>query len=222
MNRLIVSAEGITRAYHNGVVALDNINLQIEKGEFLVILGPTGSGKTTLLNIIGGMDRPTTGKVFVDGTELSRVRNLSQFRAEKVGFVFQLHNLIPTLNAAENIQLPMCALKMASRKRKRRALELLEMVGLKNRVSHTPPMLSGGERQRVAIARALANNPCLVIGDEPTGTLDPETGREIIALMQDLNRTVGTTLVVTTHDPGVASKADRIVRLERGSISNYN
>lgn len=220
MNRVMVQTEGLTKTYLKGrIVALEEVNLWVEKGEFVSILGPSGSGKTTLLNIIGALDNPTRGKVFVEGVELSMVTNLNRFRAEKVGFIFQLHNLIPTLNAYENVQLPMYAIKVDSKQRRQRTVELLEAVGLKDRLYHTPAMLSGGERQRVAIARALANNPPLILGDEPTGTLDAAIGEEIIELMFQLNRKAGSTLIIVTHDLKVARKANRVIYLNNGRIS---
>jgi putative ABC transport system ATP-binding protein len=220
MNRVMVQTEGLTKTYLKGrIVALEEVNLWVEKGEFVSILGPSGSGKTTLLNMIGALDNSTRGKVFVEGVDLSRVTNLNRFRAEKVGFIFQLHNLIPTLNAYENVQLPMYAIKINSKQRRQRAVELLEAVGLKDRLYHTPAMLSGGERQRVAIARALANNPPLILGDEPTGTLDTVIGEEIIELMFQLNRKAGSTLIIVTHDIKVAKKANRVIHLNNGRIS---
>lgn len=220
MNRVMVQTEGLTKTYLKGrIVALEEVNLWVEKGEFVSILGPSGSGKTTLLNMIGALDNPTRGKVFVEGVELSMVTNLNRFRAEKVGFIFQLHNLIPTLNAYENVQLPMYAIKVDSKRRRQRAVELLEAVGLKDRLYHTPAMLSGGERQRVAIARALANNPPLILGDEPTGTLDAAVGEEIIELMVQLNKKAGSTLIIVTHDIKVAEKANRVIHLNNGRIS---
>jgi ABC-type lipoprotein export system ATPase subunit len=220
VNRVMVQTEGLTKTYLKGrIVALEEVNLWVEKGEFVSILGPSGSGKTTLLNIIGALDNPTRGKAFVEGVDLSRVTNLNRFRAEKVGFIFQLHNLIPTLNAYENVQLPMYAIKVDSKQRRQRAMELLEAVGLKDRLYHTPAMLSGGERQRVAIARALANNPPLILGDEPTGTLDAAVGEEIIELMVQLNRNAGSTLIIVTHDIKVAEKANRVIHLNNGRIS---
>ena len=220
MNRVMVQTEGLTKTYLKGrIVALEEVNLWVEKGEFVSILGSSGSGKTTLLNMIGALDNPTRGKVFVEGVELSMVTNLNRFRAEKMGFIFQLHNLIPTLNAYENVQLPMYAIKVDSKQRRQRAVELLEAVGLKDRLYHTPAMLSGGERQRVAIARALANNPPLILGDEPTGTLDAAIGEEIIELMFQLNRKAGSTLIIVTHDIKVARKANRVIYLNNGRIS---
>lgn len=220
MNRVMVQTEGLTKTYLKGkITALEEVNLWVEEGEFVSILGPSGSGKTTLLNMIGALDNPTRGKVFVEGVDLSKVTNLNRFRAEKVGFIFQLYNLIPTLDAYENVQLPMYVIKMNSKQRKQRAVEMLEAVGLKDRLYHTPAMLSGGERQRVAIARALANNPPLILGDEPTGTLDAAIGEEIIELMFQLNRKAGSTLIIVTHDIKVAKKANRIIHLNDGRIS---
>jgi ABC-type lipoprotein export system ATPase subunit len=220
MNRVMVQTEGLTKTYLKGkITALEEVNLWVEEGEFVSILGPSGSGKTTLLNMIGALDNPTRGKVFVEGVDLSKVTNLNRFMAEKVGFIFQLHNLIPTLNAYENVQLPMYAIKMNSKQRRQRAMEMLEVVGLKDRLYHTPAMLSGGERQRVAIARALANNPPLILGDEPTGTLDAAIGEEIVELMFQLNRKAGSTLIIVTHDIKVAKKANRVIHLNNGRIS---
>lgn len=220
MNRAMVQTEGLTKTYLKGkITALKEVDLWVEEGEFVSILGPSGSGKTTLLNMIGALDNPTRGKVFVEGVDLSKVTNLNHFRAEKVGFIFQLHNLIPTLNAYENVQLPMYVVKMNSKQRKQRAMEMLEVVGLKDRLYHTPAMLSGGERQRVAIARALANTPPLILGDEPTGTLDAAIGEEIVELMFQLNRKAGSTLIIVTHDLKVAKKANRVIHLNNGRIS---
>ena len=217
MNRAMVQTEGLSKTYLNGkIIALEDVNLTVDKGEFVSILGPSGSGKTTLLNMIGALDSPTRGKVFVEGEDLSSVAKLNRFRAERVGFVFQLHSLIPTLNAYENVQIPMYAIKTSSKQRKQKARELLEAVGLKDRLYHLPAMLSGGERQRVAIARALANSPPLMLCDEPTGTLDAEIGEEIIQLMLELNSQAGTTLIIVTHDLGVARRADRVIYLNNG------
>lgn len=220
MSRAIVQAEGLGKSYlHGRIIALEDVNLCVEEGEFLAILGPSGSGKTTLLSLIGALDKPTQGRVLVDGVDLARVKSLRRFRAERVGIVFQLHNLIPTLNAWENVQLPMYSLKLSPKERRQRALELLERVGLKDRVCHTPSMLSGGERQRVAIARALANSPQLILADEPTGTLELERGQEVIDLMCGLNQERGVTLILVTHDPNVAKAARRTVYLTGGRVA---
>lgn len=219
MNKTMVQIIDLTKAFEGGrLVALDQVNLTIEEGEFISIMGPSGSGKTTLLNMIGALDTPTQGKVLIDGIDLQMVKDLAQFRARKVGFIFQLHNLIPTLNALENVQVPMCELKMTSRERRQKALELLESVGLKERINQVPPKLSGGERQRVAIARALANNPRMVLADEPTGNLDSQTGAQIIRLMRQLNQSYGITVIIITHDPNVAGATDRVIQIIDGRV----
>ncbi len=219
MSKVMVQTENLTKTFENGhIVALDEVNLVVEEGEFISIMGPSGSGKTTLLNMIGALDKPTNGRVIVDGIDLSKVKSLDRFRSQKVGFIFQLHNLIPTLKAWENVQIPLCELKMTSKERRRRAVELLESVSLKERINQVPPKLSGGERQRVAIARALANNPSLVLADEPTGTIDSKASAEVIELMHQLNRTLNTTFIIVTHDPSVAKSADRIVHIIDGRL----
>lgn len=221
MSKILVHTERLSKTYHRGkITALEEINLHVAEGEFVSIAGQSGSGKTTLLNILGALDNPTQGKVFINGSDLSKVKNMNYFRAEKVGFIFQLHNLIPTLSAYVNVQLPMLAVKMGSGQRKLRAKEILEAVGLKGKINHTPDMLSGGERQRVAIARALANKPPLVLGDEPTGNLDAATGEEITRLMFDLNRQLGTTFIIATHDKKIVKKTDRTIYLDNGRIAD--
>ncbi|MDY6835094.1 MAG: ABC transporter ATP-binding protein [Chloroflexota bacterium] len=221
MNKAIVEIGALGKTYPKGdVEALKYVNLVVEEGEFLSILGPSGSGKTTLLNMIGALDKPTRGKIVVGGVDLIEVKNLDCFRSKKVGFVFQLHNLVPTLSAWENVQLPMYALKMNARQRKQKAIELLDLVRLGDRINHTASMLSGGERQRVALARALANDPCLVLADEPTGTLDPDTGEKIIEMMHTLNRSYKMTFIVVTHDQLVAKSANRIVYLVNGIMDD--
>jgi len=219
VNRAMVQMEGLTRTYQSGkVIALDGVSMAVDRGEFCVILGHSGSGKTTLLNMIGALDRPTDGRVLVDNVDLSKVRNLSRFRAEKVGFVFQMYNLIPSLDASHNVQVPMYGIRTTPNQRRERAMELLNLVGLKDRANHHPAMLSGGERQRVAIARALANHPPLVLVDEPTGNLDLRTGEQIIELLHGLSKKSGATVVVVTHDPRVASIADKTVHISKGRI----
>lgn len=219
MNKAMVQMEGLTKTYHRGkVTALDGVSMAVDRGEFCVILGHSGSGKTTLLNMIGALDRPTDGRVLVDNADLSKVRNLSRFRAEKVGFVFQMYNLISSLDASHNVQVPMYGIRTTPNQRRERAMELLNLVGLKDRANHHPAMLSGGERQRVAIARALANHPPLVLVDEPTGNLDLRTGEQIIELLHGLSKKSGATVVVVTHDPRVAGIADRTVHISKGRI----
>jgi len=220
MSNSLVKTERLTKIYAKGkVTALSDIDLTVDQGEFISILGPSGSGKTTLLNIIGALDTPTSGKVTVDGLDLSEVTNLNRFRAQKVGFVFQLYNLIPSLNAFENVQLPMFAIGTNAKERKQRATELLEAMDLKDRMQHTPNMLSGGERQRVVIARALANRPSLILGDEPTGTLGPKQKAGMMDPFCRLNVEQGITLILVTHDLTVANRAQRIINLVDGNIN---
>ena len=218
----IVETRGLTKIYGDGaeVRALDGVDLTISDGEMVAVMGPSGSGKSTLLNMLGGLDRPTGGQVLIDGQDLASVRNLDRFRAQTVGFVFQLHNLLPTLTASENVEVPMRGQAIRRRARRARAKELLALVGLGDRTKHLPAQLSGGERQRVAIARALANQPRLILADEPTGNLDTTAGEEIMHLLADLNVSQGTTLIVVTHDRRVARATDRILTMRDGYISD--
>jgi ABC-type lipoprotein export system ATPase subunit len=216
-----VETRELTRFYGSGaseVRALDGVNLCLAPGELVTVMGPSGSGKSTLLNMIGALDLPTGGQVFVNGQDLATIRNKDTFRARTVGFVFQLHNLIPTLTARENIEVPMMGY-LGRRARRKRSKELLEQVGLDDRMNHLPNQLSGGQRQRVAVARALANNPLLVLADEPTGSLDTAAGRELMDLLRDLNRSQGTTFLVVTHDPAVARQTQRVVIMADGKIA---
>ena len=219
-NETIVETRELAKVYGDGaeVRALDGVTLRITQKEFVSVMGPSGSGKSTLLHLIGALDRPTSGQVIVAGQDLAKVKNLDRFRSQTVGFVFQLHNLIPTLTALENVEIPLYEQRISGRGRRERAQELLELVGLGERLRHLPSALSGGERQRVAIARALANKPALVLADEPTGDLDSQSGAEVIALMHELNRELGTTVIVVTHDPAVARQTERIVVLDSGRI----
>ncbi len=182
-------------------------------------MGPSGSGKSTLLNMLGALDRPTRGQVFINGQDLRRVRNLDRFRAKTVGFVFQMHNLIPTLNALENVETPLMGQVAGAGKRRKRARELLGLVGLADRMEHLPSQLSGGQRQRVAIARALANQPALILADEPTGNLDSQSGADVIALLRRLNAEL-TTIIIVTHDPSVARQTNRILVMRDGKVSD--
>jgi len=220
MAEYIVETKDLVKIYGDGdqVRALDGANVCIERGEFVAVMGPSGSGKSTLLNMLGALDRPTEGKVFVNGQDMSAVRDLDTFRARTVGFVFQLHNLIPTLNARENVEVPMMGQPGGRAARRKRSIELLERVGLADRMSHLPNQLSGGQRQRVAIARALANEPALVLADEPTGNLDSQSGIEIIALMHQLNVELGMTFVIVTHDLTVARQTQRVLVMQDGRI----
>lgn len=202
------------------VHALKDVNLKINNKEFVAIKGPSGSGKSTLLHIIGCLDRPSSGKMFLDNTDVSKLNDveLARLRGEKIGFVFQFFNLYPTLTAQENVELPMLILGKNKNERKRRALELLEIVGLEKRAEHLPSQLSGGERQRVAIARALANNPPLILADEPTGNLDSKSGKEIMKLFTELYEREEKTIVVVTHDSRIAKHTERIIYLKDGKI----
>lgn len=217
MSKVIVM-KSLVKTFEEGrVIALDNVNLDIEKGEFIAIMGPSGSGKSTLLNMIGALDSPTSGSVIVDGVNLSEVRSLDEVRAKKIGFVFQLHNLLPVLTARENIEIPMFGLGFSNKERVRKSEELLKMVALDDRSDFLPNKLSGGERQKVAIARALTNNPKIVLADEPTGNLDSQSGNEIAHLFQNLNKD-GQTIVLVTHDKEIASYANIVNYMRDGKI----
>ena len=221
-NPIVVETRDLTKVYGDGaqVRALDGVSLVVRKGEFVSIVGPSGSGKSTLLNVLGALDRPTSGEVMINGVPLSKVRDIDQFRSRTVGFVFQTHNLIPTLTALENVTVPMYETMLHARRRHKRARELLELVGLEKRANHLPNMLSGGERQRVAIARALANEPALILADEPTGNLDTKNTAETMKLLTELNRTRETTFIVVTHNHEVARVTQRVVTLRDGKIQS--
>jgi putative ABC transport system ATP-binding protein len=214
---MFLTTENLTKHF-GAVQAVQNVNLEIEGGEFVSIMGPSGSGKTTLLTLIGALDTPTSGEVFIEGEPLSGIKDVDAFRSKKVGFVFQFHNLIGYLTALENVEIPMHGL-MSGAERRARAIDLLKLVGLGERLYHNPSQLSGGEQQRVAVARALVNDPALVLADEPTGELDSKTSIEIIQLMKKINEKKGTTFIVVTHDPDVAKKAGKIIFLKDGTIS---
>ncbi len=219
----ILETRGLTRIYRMGrseIRALDGVDLAVERGEFLSVMGRSGSGKSTLLHILGCLDRPTSGEVLLDGVAVNQLprKALPRLRREKIGFVFQQFNLIPTLTALENVALPLRYAGVGGREQRRRAQEALEKVGLGDRLHHRPSELSGGECQRVAIARAIVNRPMLLLADEPTGELDTHTAAEIVNLLRDLNRNAGVTVVIVTHDPLVASRTDRIVYLLDGRI----
>ncbi len=226
MDKPIVQLHNVTKKYWLGKIeinALDVPSLEIERGAFIAFMGPSGSGKTTLLNIIGGLDTPTTGDVIIDGVNIARMRerDLAKFRRERMGFIFQFFNLIPTLTALENVELPMILQGNLPRKDiHERAKNLLELVGLGDRLHHKPMELSGGQQQRVAIARALANDPALILADEPTGNVDSATGMKIIQLMGWLNKTRGQTFIIVTHDPKVAAFAQKVLYIIDGKISH--
>ncbi|HLE29795.1 MAG TPA: ABC transporter ATP-binding protein [Anaerolineales bacterium] len=219
---VVIETHNLTKVYGDGagVRALDGVNLTVHVGEFVSIVGPSGSGKSTLLNLLGALDRPTSGEVIINGAPLARVRDLDHFRSQTVGFVFQTHNLIPTLTARENVEVPMYESGWSGKKRRTRAEELLQLVGLGARLNFLPNQLSGGERQRVAVARALVNHPAIILADEPTGNLDSKTTAEIMRLLSDLNHSPGTTLIVVTHNHEVARATRRIVTLRDGKIEH--
>jgi putative ABC transport system ATP-binding protein len=223
----LVSIEQVTRRFpldHNAVTALDGLTLAINPGEFLAISGPSGSGKTTLLNLIGCIDKPTSGRILIEGVDTSRLTasQTSVLRREKIGFVFQTFNLIPVFTAAENVEYPLLIQGLSNSDRRRRVAEALDNVGLSARAHHRPDLLSGGERQRVAIARAIVHRPALVLADEPTANLDTRNATQLIDLMRDLNRTLGLTFIFSTHDQRLLEHTPRIVRLTDGRIARDN
>ena len=222
-SKSLIEMQSVRKTYPMGdltVHALRGLDLTVARGEFIVLLGPSGSGKTTTLNILGGLDRPSDGRVVVDGEEIARYseRRLTSYRREKVGFIFQFFNLIPTLNALENVEFAL-ALTQSGRSLKNRAQELLTAVSLQDRADHFPSQLSGGEQQRVAIARALANHPPLLLCDEPTGNLDVDTGRQVLQALREVNQNEDATVVLVTHNTSIAPMADRVVRLHDGSVA---
>jgi putative ABC transport system ATP-binding protein len=218
----MIRAEGLSKEYRSGgqtLAVLKDIGFEIATGDLVAVVGPSGSGKTTLLGLMAGLDRPTRGRVVVDGVDLSAMDEdgLARFRAERLGFVFQSFHLIPTLTARENVQVP---LELRGEEAESRADELLRRVGLEGRGHHYPAQLSGGEQQRVALARAFSNRPRILFADEPTGNLDAETGRRVVDIMLELNRELGTTTVLVTHDLALAGKARRVIRLSDGAIAS--
>lgn len=220
---IVVKVEDVKKIYRLGKVsvpALLGVNLTFRRGEFVVVMGPSGSGKTTLLNLIGALDKPTEGKVYIDDEDLTTLDEgkLTQIRRHKIGFVFQFYNLIPVLTAFENVELPMLISGKAKKERQERARRLLEMVGLADRAEHRPDEMSGGEQQRVAIARSLANNPSIILADEPTGDLDTKTGSEVILALHDSAKIENVTVVVVTHDPVISEMADRVLEMRDGQI----
>ena len=224
-NASIISTKALTRHFVMGdqvVRALDGVDLDVAAGEFLAIMGPSGSGKSTLLYLIGGLDRPTGGELRVNNREITHLdeNDLASYRGREVGFIFQAFHLVPTMTALQNVEFPMIFSGVTPQQRHTRALTLLDRVGLGDRMAHKPVELSGGQQQRVAIARALANNPRLVLADEPTGNLDTQTGREVLSLLVTLNREEGRTIVIVTHDPSITQFATRTIHLLDGKITN--
>ena len=221
-NGSMIRSEHLNKVYRMGkieVPALRDVSLEIEEGEFLAIVGSSGSGKSTLLNMLGCLDKPTSGAVFIDGVNTASLNEneLAEIRREKIGFIFQQFNLIHSLNALENVSLPMFFAGVSSEERMKRAAELLAKVGLRERMHHKPSELSGGQQQRVAIARALSNNPEIIIGDEPTGNVDSETGNAIMGILEGLNHE-GRTVIVVTHDTEIAAHAPKVKRMKDGRL----
>lgn len=223
MNEIMIQCRGISKSYHKGstvVTPLEKLNLEVAKGEFLALMGPSGSGKTTLLNLLSGIDSPTEGSLVIGGRDIATLsrRELTKWRANHVGYIFQLYHLVPVLSAFENVELPLLLAPMSRKDRRSRVESALELVGLGDRMHHTPAELSGGQEQRVAIARALVADPDLLVADEPTGDLDREAASRILDLLRQLSRDHGKTIVMVTHDPRAAEAADRILHLEKGQL----
>jgi putative ABC transport system ATP-binding protein len=219
----LISVENVSKTYHRGSVeipVLNKINLDIGRGEFLALMGPSGSGKTTLLNLIAGIDRPTSGRIEVEGKNIANLseRALASWRARNIGFIFQLYNLIPVLTAAENVELPLLLTSLSKKKRLEHVATALSVVGLEDRMGHYPRQLSGGQEQRVAIARAIVTDPTVLVADEPTGDLDAQSAEEILDLLKRLNQEFDKTIVMVTHDPNASSHAHSVIHLEKGIL----
>jgi len=219
----LIECRGLTREYRRGenvIRPLDGLDLDVPRGDFLALMGPSGSGKTTLLNLIAGIDRPTRGTLVIDGTDLAQLgrSRLAAWRSEHVGYVFQLYNLVPVLTAYENVELPLLLHRMSAKQRHDRVAEALELVGIADRHGHYPRQLSGGQEQRVAIARAIVTDPTILVADEPTGDLDKASASAVMQLLQRLNRELGKTIVMVTHDPGTTRYAKRTLHLDKGRL----
>lgn len=215
----------VLKQYDDGAVtALNRINLNIRKGSFVSIIGPSGSGKSTLLNMLGALDTPDSGQILVNGIDLALQKDLSDFRRHEIGFVFQLHNLIPNLTVQENVEIPLMDSDLSQKEKHKRALLFIEAVGLLDKKKQKPNKLSGGERQRVAIARALVNLPSIILADEPTGALDTRTGAKVLDVLRFVHESINATLIIVTHDRDVARLADRTIEIRDGQIINdyYN
>ncbi|PNX48663.1 MAG: ABC transporter ATP-binding protein [Thermoplasmata archaeon M11B2D] len=223
MSTDVIVTENLSKTYGKPplqVFALRQTNLYIKQGDYIAIIGPSGSGKSTLMNLLGCLDKPTSGKIFIDGFDVSRLNEneLARIRREKIGFIFQKYNLIPTLNALENVELSMGFAGVDSQLRTENARKLLEMVDLSKRLTHKPSEMSGGEQQRVAIARALANNPSIILADEPTGNVDTRSGENIMSILEEINRK-GETVIVVTHNMMIAQRAKRVLRIQDGMVT---
>ena len=217
---VVVEVKDLLKVYGDGheIHALDHVSFSVHAGEFVSVMGPSGSGKSTLLNMLGALDKPTSGQVIIHGQDMTQLRDVDSFRAKTVGFVFQLHNLIPTLSSVENVEVPMQGQGQSPAQRRKRAEELLTLVGLSDRMNHVPAQLSGGQRQKVAIARALANQPAILLADEPTGNLDSQSGDEVMSLLEDLHSQHGMTIFVVTHDMSIARRTHRVLVMKDGRI----
>jgi putative ABC transport system ATP-binding protein len=218
----IIRVEDLTRHFQMGnevVCALDGLSLEVQRGEFLGVAGSSGSGKSTLMYLCGGLDHATSGHIWIDGQDLASMDEdaLADFRQKKIGFIFQMFNLIPTMTALENVEFPLLFSNLGLAERRRRAKDLLDKVGLANRMGHKPTQLSGGQQQRVAIARALVNNPLIILADEPTGNLDSRSGSDVMTLLRQLSQE-GRTIMVVSHDPAIIAQTNRSIRLHDGQI----
>lgn len=221
----LVSVENIHKSYRRGsqsISVLRGIDLSVGRGDFIALMGPSGSGKTTLLNLIAGLDRPDQGSLIVAGTDITQLGelDLARWRAIHIGFIFQFYNLLPVLTGLENVELPLLLRNLSRRERREHAMTALELVGLADRVKHTPRELSGGQQQRVAIARAIVTDPTLVVADEPTGDLDKNSAMEVLELLEQLNREFNKTIIMVTHDPRAADKARLIHHLDKGTLES--
>ena len=214
-----VEVADLVRTFDEGRTrAVDGVTFSVAQGEFVAVTGPSGCGKSTLLHLIAALERPDSGRIVVLGQDIGGRRDLSRYRARTVGLVFQLHNLLPNLTAVENVEIPMYETGLGMRERRRRALQLLELLGLADKARRRPPELSGGERQRVAIARSLSNDPPILLADEPTGNLDSKAGRNVIEALKAIHDQRGVTIIMVTHDPGIAASADRVIKMLDGRI----
>lgn len=221
----MIHIAGLRKVYRRGeqdVLVLDGLSLHVNRGDFVALMGPSGSGKSTLLNLIAGIDRPTSGLIQVDGADITQLNDaqLAQWRAKHVGFIFQFYNLIPVLTAYENVELPLQLTDLPASERRTKVEAALAAVGLADRMTHTPNELSGGQQQRVAIARALITNPSLIVADEPTGDLDRQSASDILAMLNRLNREMGKTIIMVTHDPKAAEAARAVIHLEKGQLGS--
>jgi putative ABC transport system ATP-binding protein len=219
-DKIVVQVKDLLKVYGDGhkIHALDHVSFTVHEGEFVSVMGPSGSGKSTLLNMLGALDKPTSGQVIINGQDMTGLHDVDSFRAKMVGFVFQLHNLIPTLSSVENVEVPMQGQGLSAAERRKRAQELLTLVGLQDRMNHLPGQLSGGQRQKVAIARALANRPAILLADEPTGNLDSQSGDEVMSLLEDLHSQHSMTIFVVTHDMSIARRTHRVLVMKDGRI----